>query len=699
LEINGTNFLQNHSTVSNGGGGLYLKEGNFTISSSSFSANQSIHDGGAALLVDTNGTISDSNFTDNLNAGSNGGGALFIESSPVTIANCNFFRNKTNANNHGGAIKVVSSSPVIQGCDFQYNQSTLNSGGALFIDEASNPTLEANAFKYNSSASWGGAIYSKNSNFVISGGLFIGNWSRFGGGIATFGVEKINLNNIKAFANEANSSSDAQGGFLFLGTGATESKIINCVIAGNKSSYRHGVLSTNGEVRFANCTLYGNEAVDSGGISLLFSGDSLIFENSIIWANTDRDGYEVYVNTGYASAEYSLLTPGNSPSLVQGVGLVFSEPSFSDANGIDDMSGTVDDDFTLSSGSPAIGAGSSSFSNYVTSDLSGRIRDSLPDIGAYEYYVNMAPSFVGSTSFTVLENTTTIADLNATDVDGDPLTFSLVGGADQSNFLVDASSGVLSFKTAPDFSNPGDADGNNLYEVKVGVTDSVLSVELVLEVTVEDVNMAPSFVGSTSYTVLENTTTIADLNATDADGDPLIFSLVGGADQSSFLVDASSGVLSFKTAPDFEYPTDLDANNTYAVIVEITDGYLSERSTLLIAVKDVDESAVNAESAKLLVNGFALQDNWREVSWFGTYYSKFFPWVYQDDLGWLYVVQAKSGETWMWQHSLGWLWTDMDVFPYFYINATKQWAYAGSELQSGKYYSYKSGEEGWVDLD
>ena len=174
---------------------------------------------------------------------------------------------------------------------------------------------------------------------------------------------------------------------------------------------------------------------------------------------------------------------------------------------------------------------------------------------------------------------------------------------------------------------------------------------------------------------------------------------MGGADQSSFSIDATSGELSFNTAPDFEYPDDSDGNNSYNVIVEITDGYLTDRSTLLITVTDINESAVSAESVILLVHGFKLEGSWMEATWFGAYYSKFFPWVYHTDLGWLYIVQAKSGETWMWHHSIGWLWTDIEVFPYFYINKKMQWAFAGSDLQSGKYYFYEPGEEGWVDVE
>ena len=38
------------------------------------------------------------------------------------------------------------------------------------------------------------------------------------------------------------------------------------------------------------------------------------------------------------------------------------------------------------------------------------------------------------------------------------------------------------------------------------------------------------------------------------------WSLNGGADASLFEIDSSSGTLSFKTAPDYETPTDADSN-------------------------------------------------------------------------------------------------------------------------------------------
>ena len=58
------------------------------------------------------------------------------------------------------------------------------------------------------------------------------------------------------------------------------------------------------------------------------------------------------------------------------------------------------------------------------------------------------------------------------------------------------------------------------------------------------------------------------MTATDADlpAQAISFSIVGGADQTKFSL-TSGGVLSFKSAPDFEAPADSNHDNIYVVIV------------------------------------------------------------------------------------------------------------------------------------
>lgn len=82
------------------------------------------------------------------------------------------------------------------------------------------------------------------------------------------------------------------------------------------------------------------------------------------------------------------------------------------------------------------------------------------------------PVFTSATSGTSPENGSDPPyTATAEDADGDTPAFSIEGGADASAFSVDGASGVLSFKSAPDYENPQDADGDNAYVVELGASD------------------------------------------------------------------------------------------------------------------------------------------------------------------------------------------------------------------------------------
>ena len=120
------------------------------------------------------------------------------------------------------------------------------------------------------------------------------------------------------------------------------------------------------------------------------------------------------------------------------------------------------------------------------------------------------------------ENQTAVTDVNATDADGDTLTYSISGGADQARFAIDSATGVLTFATAPDYEANASAAGNNDYLVEVTATDDgagALTDLQAITVTVIDVNDAPVITtldgNATSYVSdAENKTAVTDVNAT-----------------------------------------------------------------------------------------------------------------------------------------------------------------------------------------
>lgn len=99
---------------------------------------------------------------------------------------------------------------------------------------------------------------------------------------------------------------------------------------------------------------------------------------------------------------------------------------------------------------------------------------------------NDPPRFTSSETVSTPEGSTApFYTATASDPEGDSLSFSLSGGADVDRFSI-TSAGALSFRTAPDFEAPADADRNNVYLVRIAVSDGTSSTTLSLSVTVTD---------------------------------------------------------------------------------------------------------------------------------------------------------------------------------------------------------------------
>jgi len=98
--------------------------------------------------------------------------------------------------------------------------------------------------------------------------------------------------------------------------------------------------------------------------------------------------------------------------------------------------------------------------------------------------------------------------------------------------------------------------------------------------------------GSTaSVNAAENQTAVTTVTSTSPGGGALTYSITGGADQAKFAIGASSGILTFLVAPNFEAPTDANTDNAYVVIVQASDGSQTDTQTITVTVTDVVESS------------------------------------------------------------------------------------------------------------
>ena len=208
---------------------------------------------------------------------------------------------------------------------------------------------------------------------------------------------------------------------------------------------------------------------------------------------------------------------------------------------------------------------------------------------------NNPPVITATSTISILENRTSVATLQATDPDNDPITgWSITGGADNTLFNL-TNSGVLSFKATPDYEDPTDAGTDNSYEVEVAASDGTDdSAPKTITVNVTNVNEPPTFSEGTITTrpVAENSpesTQVGSITADDPEDDVLVYELSGtghedfDVDANGQITVASNVVLDFETRPtyslelnvsdskDTDGNPDSEVDDTISITINLTE--------------------------------------------------------------------------------------------------------------------------------
>ncbi|TPW18220.1 MAG: outer membrane adhesin-like protein [bacterium] len=218
-------------------------------------------------------------------------------------------------------------------------------------------------------------------------------------------------------------------------------------------------------------------------------------------------------------------------------------------------------------------------------------------------------------SYTIAENTPGANPIGAIDPDaGANLTYSIIGGADAARFTMN--NGVLSLINPPDFETPTDQNGDNVYEVIVQVSDGTLTDTQTINLTVTNANEAPVITSggggpSAVFPGVENSTTVTTMVAADPDaGANLTWSIITGRDGARFAIDPATGVLTFVAAPNFEAPTDQNADGVYEVDVQVSDGQGgTDVQTVFVNVANANEAPVIASNGGGATGGYTIFEN------------------------------------------------------------------------------------------
>ena len=285
------------------------------------------------------------------------GGGMYNVSGNPTVTHCTFTHNDASAR-FGGGMANVNASPTISGCIFSTNHAAF--GGGIANMEGSHPIVSACIFVENLGYSSGGGMTNYlNSDPTILNCTFVGNVGGWGGGMT-------NLSD-------------------------SNPEVTNCLFSGNTGP-RGGGLYTDGNnlTTVTNCTFVGNTSWETGAGGIQSVGSGVMVTNCILWDNLWGSPGDI------ASAQFEgsghvryTCVQDNEPddlNVYVGVGNIDDAPVFVDAQGLDNIDGSADDNLRLLSGSPCIDAGDNS-SVTVAADRDGypRIVNGTVDMGAYEY--------------------------------------------------------------------------------------------------------------------------------------------------------------------------------------------------------------------------------------------------------------------------------------------------------------------------
>ena len=165
-----------------------------------------------------------------------------------------------------------------------------------------------------------------------------------------------------------------------------------------------------------------------------------------------------------------------------------------------------------------------------------------------------------------------------------------VSGADMDDFDI-SNEGVLSFASAPDFENPTDADMDNTYMVTVKAEAGGEMEMVAVTVMVTNVDEIGTLSGpETVSNYMENSEDpVGTYTVSGGSMSEMANLTLEGDDAGDFSI-SSAGVLSFRSSPDFENPTDADMDNTYMVTVKAEAGGEMAMQPVTVTVSNVDET-------------------------------------------------------------------------------------------------------------
>ncbi|MFO0835575.1 MAG: GC-type dockerin domain-anchored protein [Phycisphaerales bacterium] len=346
------------------GAGMIVSGGAMTIRRCEFTGSYADWVGGGLGIVDASPLVEDCVFSGN--QGHSGCNAAQARSNAI-IRNCAFVGDSHVAGGTAG-VGILSgkfgSGPddhshlTVEDCFFSIaeNEFACPTGMSIFVSTGT-ADIRRTDFVNNISCG-GGSGVSGDGTVTIDRCRFMGNEGMFDGGAAihTFNGDYTATNSL-FHANDREGFSTIYSGGRF--------RAVNCTFTFNgEPAHFHAMIMGGGDISLENCVAWGNKSSEGDAEAVAYSGFGLPprFDRCLVQAWDGR-------------------FPGNDSFA--------ADPLIVDADGADNVPGTLDDDLSLGAGSPAIDRGRNAAltetGQGTTLDLAGnqRFRDDpdAPDLG------------------------------------------------------------------------------------------------------------------------------------------------------------------------------------------------------------------------------------------------------------------------------------------------------------------------------
>jgi hypothetical protein len=199
------------------------------------------------------------------------------------------------------------------------------------------------------------------------------------------------------------------------------------------------------------------------------------------------------------------------------------------------------------------------------------------------------------------ENGTAVGTVEASDVDGDALHYSIVSGNESGAFTIDFTSGeiVVADTTKLDY------ETIKIFKLIVQVSDGTYTSDLAVTVNLTNLNDNSPVGKDAEFAVdenAENGTVVGTVEASDADGDNLNYLVIEGNDTGAFTMDSATGDITVADASQLDFET----IQSFMLTVQVNDGTHSEEALVQIDLNNLNDHTPVASDVESTIDEEAI---------------------------------------------------------------------------------------------